>query len=157
MEPKCGVCLVAVPRSDLRRNIASASSRRVTAALKDFLERQWPQMTVTSVPEHGYSFVCLQCFRSLEKLLKLRESIEDIEKKLLENLRRLAPSAANVDEAADVSSTPHRSKRQRNEGDFTPRGKRRRLLSTPVRTAIKLLQPSQASPLVAVRIAIVKE
>ena len=106
------------------------------------MRRKWPQVMLNSAQECVlYSFVCIQCFRNLEKLQKWRENVQDMESKLVENLRRLVESNEAEETAGSgcmLSTTPRRSKRQRKED------------SAPVKSAIQRLQPSQASPLVAV-------
>ena len=155
MDVKCGVCLLSVPKSDRRRNLSSASSKHVCVELKDFMRRKWPQVMLNSAQERVlYSFVCMQCFRNLEKLQKWRENVQDMESKLVENLRRLVESNEAEETAGSgcmLSTTPRRSKRQRKEDSAPIPAKRRSLsVTTPVKSAIQRLQPSQASPLVAV-------
>ncbi len=52
---------------------------------REFLERQ---LVSLAFPAND-SFVCMPCFRSLEKLPKLRRSVEDLETKIAENLKHV--------------------------------------------------------------------
>ncbi len=148
------MCSVAVTKCDQRRNLANPASQHVVATFVEFVGQLYPQWTV-AFPTND-SFACLPCFRSLEKLLKLRKNAREIESKLEENLKRVAERLDSVSEQGTscTVTTPRSRRSKRPAGKdttcSTPRAKRRRPLDTPTRTAIQRLQPSGPSPLVAV-------
>lgn len=77
--PLCRACSVAVLSSSCRRNLNGIASANVVAVLMQLNER----LGVSGVNFRGKnSFVCRPCFRSIEKLVYLRRTIQEMENKI---------------------------------------------------------------------------
>ena len=146
---RCRACSTPVQRPEQRRNLASSASQHVVPVLKGIVERLHPRRVLT-LPAND-AFVCRSCFTSLEKLIKLKNDVGEMERKLEDSLKAIEERfelRANVSPAG----TPLRASKRQSlpSADSTPRRKRRRLLDTPTSKTVQQLQVLGESPLVAV-------
>ena len=85
----CVVCLADVPKSTMRRRLNSASSKHVSHVLHDLGSRLAHEGASHSfLPDTDDTFLCRPCFRSAEKLLRMKKEVHELELELSELLKR---------------------------------------------------------------------
>lgn len=86
---RCIVCLTEVPKSSLRRRLNSASSKHVASALHGVGSRAFNDRVPDGLlPNTDDTFVCRPCFRNVEKLLRLKREVSELELELTGLLKR---------------------------------------------------------------------
>ena len=77
--PVCKLCSAAVTRGDQRRNLGSPSSKHVVDMLMELLQGLFPQHVLPELTaKMQRSFLCRACFRSVEKLIEVNKSMQEL-------------------------------------------------------------------------------
>ena len=87
---RCVVCLADVPKRTERRRLNSASSKHVSLVLHDIGSSFLPHdgAPESFLPRTDDTFLCRSCFRSAEKLLRLKKEVYELELELSGLLKR---------------------------------------------------------------------
>ena len=158
----CVVCLTSLEPTK-RRKLYSASGTCVLTVLQEFVGRVFPGATTSVIPaDHAQAFVCRPCFSQLEKILKTRQTLSQLETELETKLKcfgtRLGvQTGPSSEDHASLSPqeqrTPPRKRRLEATHEVTPPAKRtkRQPLDTPTRRVIQQTTTPQ-TPSVSVSI-----
>ena len=137
----CGACPTNL-RPGNRRDLGSCAA--VASTLAALISEQYPQQTADSL-NGKKRFLCRSCYRSIERLLKLRAEVESLETTIKEKLRKRSEL-----ETRSGERTPPRRRRRSDGAGTSHSPTKRKCVDTPTRHAIQSLQPAGDSPLVAV-------
>lgn len=161
MEEKCIACACDIKRGvSIRRKLYSSSTRHVLPTIKamfgdlynsDDSEKLLPSLESNVCKEN--IFICIKCFRSLEKLLKLQTEKNQVEKSLKAGLIKVGQHAQLQLTRSEVTHTPTRvgtRKRSRESSPPSSRpSKKRRGPDTPTRGIIRRIH-APGTPTVSV-------
>lgn len=155
----CLICC-SVEAKGKRRVLHSASTLHVVSTLRSLMQDVYVKEDVDrvlplQVPSNSSLYICMKCFRTLERYMKARNELEEGIRKVGEKLsmRSIKPGSSD----ACTSSKPSESqtgalqltpKRKRRSDDSTPLAKRQRI-DTPVRDMISRIHAPN-TPLVSV-------
>lgn len=133
-----------------RRLLHSAGSLHLVAALRSlmlglYVEEDVERVLPLQVPINSSLFVCMKCFRSLERFVKVKKELDDGISNVGEKLMMRSASLSSAQPLPALQSTP--SRKRRSDGS-TPLAKRQRI-DTPVQDVISRIQAPN-TPLVSV-------
>ena len=166
----CVFCSCRLARSDQRRRLFSASSEHFLPLIRALVAKLYGSDAAVTSLLPDTSYLCRSCVRALEKLVKAKQDVRQMEAKLRQQLQQAADTRGLQQQQGSVdheetTCTPRRQRKRpamRTEGqtaEDSPASKRRAInfsKSTPVRGAIRRMVSDPTSTVSSPAVAVSK-
>ena len=145
----CILCKIHLAK---RRKLYGTSNQQVLKSLKEFVVDLFGEEAIRIILPSSAA-LCLRCIRKLEQLQKVKQDLEQKEKDVRNEIKKIGEdNQLLVSTAENIQITPTR-KRAASQGLSSSSKKRRKLSSevcTPVQQTLNVMTASEDSPAVAV-------